>query len=94
MLMDSKFLFFRGYACLRPFWLLGGLLVGVLAAHLNALRDLFVTQFVKNTITSQCNEIVLFSYLKAVDVGDGHDHVGVATTVVKLCFWIAKCPTD
>ena len=63
------------------------LLLGTFPGRLNHLG---ILQFIKDAITAQDNEIVVFFDLETFDVGIGNHHLGIASILHSLGLYIAK----
>jgi hypothetical protein len=53
---------------------------------------ILVRQLVKDAITAQDNEIMVFIYFEGVNIRFANNHIRVAATKFKFCLWISKSP--
>jgi len=67
--------------------------LGSLAAEPDALAHILVVHFVENTITGKHYKIVLLVDVEGPDIGLSHHNFDISTTVLELCFGVAKGTT-
>lgn len=65
-----------------------------ITAQPNAFVDVFVRQFVEDSITAQNDEIVMLCNLENLDLRLCFYYVRIAAPVFKLGFWVTKGSTD
>ena len=74
--------------------LVGSSNLGRITAQPDTLAYVIVVKFIKDAITAQNNEVVMLGNLENFNLWLRIYDVGIATSVLQLCFRITECPTN